>query len=136
MRYGKGSLTREFSHKNFHGTLCLHHIRVQILQGDLHSHKRMFKRGRWNETGENFYSHENYHTKIFTGHYISSLRECTSHKETSIHIRGHSKDENSKNWSETGEKFIHTRVFARKFSRDDMFTPYMKTSLIRRPVFT
>ena len=35
-----------------------------------------------------------------------------------------------------GEKFIHARVFTQKFSRDVMFTPYMNTSLTRRPVFT
>ena len=35
-----------------------------------------------------------------------------------------------------GEKFIHVRVFTQKFSRDVMFTPYMNTSLTRRPVFT
>ena len=35
-----------------------------------------------------------------------------------------------------GEKFIHAGVFTQKFSRDVMFTPYMNTSLTRRPVFT
>ena len=35
-----------------------------------------------------------------------------------------------------GKNVIHARVFTRKFSRDVMFTPYMNTSLTRRPVFT
>ena len=35
-----------------------------------------------------------------------------------------------------GKKLIHPRVFTQKFSRDVMFTPYMNTSLTRRPVFT
>ena len=47
------------------------------------------------------------------------------------------KQKTSRRWNETGEQtFIHTRVFTLKFSRDVMFTPYMNTSLTRRPVFT
>ena len=46
------------------------------------------------------------------------------------------KKKTSRRWNETGEKVIHPRVFTQKFSRDVMFTPYMNTSLARRPAFT
>ena len=89
MRQGKNSFTREFSHKSFHGTLCLLLKVIQVSQGDLYSHKRTCKSRKTREGG---------------------MRQ--------------------------GKKFIHARVFTQKFSRDVMFTPYMNTSLTRRPVFT
>ena len=75
--------------------------------------------------------------KCFTGRYVYSLYEYKSHKETCIHTRGHAKAGKPREGGmRQGKKFIHARVFTQKFSRDVMFTPYMNTSLTRRPVFT
>ena len=81
------------------------------------------------------------HARVFTQKFSQDVM-FTPYMNTSLTRRpvftqeDMQKKKTSRRWNETGEKFIHPRVFTQKFSRDVMFTPYMNTSLARRPVFT
>ena len=92
---------------------------------------------RWNETGKKFI-----HPRVFTQKFSRDVM-FTPYMNTSLTRRpvftqeDMQKKKTSRRWNETSKKkFIHARVFTQKFSRDVMFTPYMNTSLTRRPVFT
>ena len=87
--------------------------------------------------GKQIHSPESFHTKVFTGRYVYSLYEIqVSQGDLYSHKRTCKSRKPREGGMRQGKKLIHPRVFTQKFSRDVMFTPYMNTSLTRRPVFT
>ena len=141
MRQGKKFIhARVFTQKFSRDVMFTPYMNTSLTRRHVFTQEDMQKKKtsrRWNETGGKIRSRESFHTKVFTGRYVYSLYEIqVSQGDLYSHKRTCRSRKTSRRWNETGEKFIHPRVFTQKFSRDVMFTPYMNTSLTRRPVFT
>ena len=140
MRQGKKFFhARVFTQKFSRDVMFTPYMNTSLTRRPVFTQEDMQKKKtsrRWNETGEKLI-----HPRVFTRKFSRDVM-FTPYMNTSLTRRpvfrqeDMQKKKTSRRWNETGEKFIHARVFTQKFSRDVMFTPYMNTSLTRRPVFT